>query len=225
MRAEGSDQYLNPPTGIANNSACRWRGMRGEYAWKRISTVTSWERRRDGLGMQTWWSSSWWGFKHFPNVSIAANLWIANASGLGVIKPFCSPGNRPRFFKGEAADRYSLFAVSVPKSSCCQILQSAPFEVLYDFLNFLFNVSSSLNWHFLNTQPGSGLAAWSERVFFPSMTISTCQHRLACMRNACCRHGDLWNGGLTDSDGSFRLLAIWPRFHRTSKSVRLSLLL
>lgn len=34
--------------------------------------------------------------------------------GEGGIKPFCPPGNRP---KREAADRYSIFAVSAPKSS------------------------------------------------------------------------------------------------------------
>lgn len=168
MRAEGSDQYLNPPTGIANKSACRWRGMRGEYAWKRVmsSTVTSWKCRGDALRMQTWWSSWWWGFKTFPIYSTkpldCKYVWCWGEG----IKPFCYPGNCPRFFKREAADRYSIFAVPVPKSSCCQILHSGHFEVLYDFLNFLFNGSSSLNCHFLNTQPGSGLAAWSERGSF-----------------------------------------------------------
>lgn len=140
---------------------------------------------------------------------------------MGGIKPFCSPGNRPWFFKLKTADRYSIFAVSVPKSSRCQIIHSGLFEVLCDFLNFLVNVSSSLNsllsqhttWQWIGSLVWKGL--------FPSMTISTCQHRLAHTRTAYC----LRNGGLTDSDGSFRLLAIWPRFHRTSKSVRFSLLL
>lgn len=38
MRAEGSDQHLNPPTGVANKSACRWGGTWGGV-WK--STISS----------------------------------------------------------------------------------------------------------------------------------------------------------------------------------------
>lgn len=110
MRAEGSDQYLNPPTGVANKSACRWRDMggRGGGGGRCVCLIEQYEQRCDILRARRGRSED----ADLTEQVIVRLRDISQmcpqhqTSGLqGCVcvcggEPICSPGNVPSSLKG-----------------------------------------------------------------------------------------------------------------------------
>lgn len=189
MRAEGSDQCLNPPTGIANKSALGGGGcIMGLYGdilgWGGCiisSTVTTAERGGEPSGdteppeqltvmvkdiFQKYW-------KYF---------WRVVGVGIHFVLPATIVGSLNRSLLTGIRFLWSLFPNVEPNVTNWTFWRSLwLFELpaLWRRFKPKMSLSQHTAWQWIGS--------WVWKGSFPATAISTCQHRLACKRTTRCQ--------------------------------------